>query len=144
VRRGGSKRGKRWPWCLIPNIMPINFSSTFRQWATWISGILITDCPEAPLTTKRPVHMAERNGQHGITCFSSQMEDNTSNNCPRPFFSYNNNNNCSGILSTSEDCRSLAFVAWLEIRVCFWEDSCHDKVLGRPFHVYTHYLKRIS
>jgi len=85
VRRGGSKRGKRWPWCLIPNIMPINFSSTFRQWATWISGILITDCPEAPLTTKRPVHMAERNGQHGITCFSSQMEDNTSNNCPRPF-----------------------------------------------------------
>lgn len=125
--------------------MPINFSSTFRQWATWIAGILITDCPEASLTTKWPVHMAERNGQRGSTCFSSQMEDNTSNNGPRPFSA----TTTTTTTAAAEYCQhqrrlplfGLCGMTW-NYRMCFREDSCHDKVLGRPFHTYTHTITR--
>lgn len=145
--RGGheesvKKRGER--HTLIPNIMPINFSSTFRQRATWFAGILITDCPEAPLTTERPVQMAERNGQRGSTCFSSQMEDNTSNNGPRPFSATTTTTTTTAEEYCQHQRRLLLFgLCGLtgNYRVCFREDSCHDKVFGRPFHTYAHTIR---
>lgn len=86
--------------------------------------------------------MAERNGQRGSTCFSSQMEDNTSNNGPRPFSA------TTTTKTAAEYCQhqrrlprfGLCGLTW-NYRVCFREDSCHDKVLGRPIHSYTHTIR---
>lgn len=86
--------------------------------------------------------MADRNGQRGSTCFSSQMEDNTSNNGPRPFSA------TTTTTTAAEYCQhqrrsqlfGLCGLTW-NYRVCFREGSCHDKVLGRPIHTYTHTIR---